>query len=332
MLPPDLHADGEQVRVHTIAPADVAPYRRAVEQSRRRIARWNPVNPDDIRGHLAAQSRSHRTFLVRAHHPEGDHDVVGKVNVTGVVHGRFRSAALGYDAYDPYAGRGLFSEGISLVIGVAFAAEPEGMGLHRVEANVQPGNVTSAGLLRGLGFRYEGFTPRMMWMADVAGREQWRDHDRYALTAEEWPAPAFPAQEPHRLACLVGGEPGPGRTGFARRLARELALPLFSQDVVNDQTTLYRLLAESPVGAVVEADLSPDYTEVRREVLAGVGLDPAAVLEIWCRAGETDGSARTRPWGEVLSVDTSSPVPDREVVRAALEVRRVTALRARPAG
>jgi ribosomal-protein-alanine N-acetyltransferase len=326
-LPADLHAEGDRVRVHTIAEADVAPYRRAVEQSRPRIARWNPVNPDDILNHLAVQSRSHRTFLVRARHSEGDHDVVGKVNVTNVVHGRFRSAAMGYDAYDPYAGRGLFSEGIRLVIGLAFAVEPVGMGLHRVEANVQPGNVTSAGLLRGLGFRHEGFTPRMMWMADVAGQEQWRDHDRYAVTAEEWPAPAFEPRDPHRLACLVSGEPGPTKAEFARRLARELALPLFAQDVVGDVATLGRLLAESAVGGVLEASATPDETARLREVLTEGRFDPPTLPEIRCAAAGSDGSGHAAGLGEVLRVDSSRPVPDREVVRAALEVRRIAAQR-----
>ena len=63
---------------------------------------------------------------------------------------------MGYDAYDPYAGRGLFAEGLRLVVGLVLAAEPGGMGLHRLEANVQPGNTVSAGLLRSLGFQREG--------------------------------------------------------------------------------------------------------------------------------------------------------------------------------
>ena len=147
-----LQAEGRRVRVGTVRAQDVAPYRRAVEQSRQRLARWNPVDPEDLERQLPVQSRDHGTFLIHALHPEGEHDIVGKVNVTDAVRGRFQSAAMGYDAYDPYAGRGLFAEGLRLVLDLAFAHEDSGgMGLHRVQAAVQPGNVRSAGRHRGSG-------------------------------------------------------------------------------------------------------------------------------------------------------------------------------------
>ena len=85
---------------------------------------------------------------------------MGKVNVSDVMRGRFESAAMGYNAYDPYAGRGLFAEGLRLVLNLAFTPETAGgVGLHRVVAAVQLGNLRSAGLLRSLGFQREGFSP-----------------------------------------------------------------------------------------------------------------------------------------------------------------------------
>ena len=191
-----LHADGERVSVSVARRADIEPYRRAMTRSAARIGSWNPVNPGDLVHHLAAQSEKHRTFLIRAHDdvraPHDTAGLVGCVNVSNVVQGRFMSATMGYNAFDPYVGQGLFREGLVLVVDIALRPTPSGMGLHRVEANVRTANATSAGVLRSLGFRRERTVRRMLWLADgPSGANAWRDHDSYAITREEWPARAY---------------------------------------------------------------------------------------------------------------------------------------------
>jgi len=252
--PPERRARGAHVWVGRVRAEDVAPYRLAVEHSRQRLARWNPVDPEDLGRQLAEQSRDRRTFLVHALHPEGDHDIVGKVNVTDVVRRRFESAAMGYDAYDPYAGRGLFAEGLRLVLNLAFMPEAAGgMGLHRIAASVQPGNLRSAGLLRSLGLQSEGFSPRLLWLPGADGSHGWRDHVSYVVRAENWPAEPYAAAPAQKVVALVNGVPGLARSALARQLAAELRIPLFAEDVVNGDgpDALWSVLQSSPVGGVV---------------------------------------------------------------------------------
>jgi len=104
-------------------------------------------------------------------------ELVGVINVSEIVHGAFRSAYLGYHAFVPHAGRGYMTEGLGLALRWAFGE----LRLHRVEANIQPGNRASRRLVRRLGFQREGFSRRYL---KVAGR--WRDHERWALLAEDW--------------------------------------------------------------------------------------------------------------------------------------------------
>ena len=321
--PAVLQAKGDRVWVAAAGEQDVAPYRRAVEQSRGRLARWNPVDPDDLGRALPLQSRDRRTLLIHALTPEGDHDIVGKVNVSDVVRGRFESAAMGYDSYDPYAGRGLFAEGLRLVLNLLFAPEDSGgMGLHRVQAAVQPGNMRSAGLLRSLGFQREGFSPRMLWLPGADGNHAWRDHDSYVVLRDEWPAQPYPTARGRKVVALVNGVPASGTTTLARQLAAELRVPLFSSGVVGSGHALWALLADSPVGGVVEGCFTPDDARSVVEGLQLCGLDPAAVPEVWCFSAQVEASARTLGLGlgPTLTVDTGHGLGRADVVRIVLQV------------
>jgi ribosomal-protein-alanine N-acetyltransferase len=105
--------------------------------------------------------------------------IAGVFTISQIVRGAFQSAYLGYYAHEEHAGQGLMREAIDQVLDHAFGA----LGLHRIEANIQPGNTPSVALARGAGFRLEGFSPRYLLIGG-----QWRDHERYAITADEWAA------------------------------------------------------------------------------------------------------------------------------------------------
>ena len=103
-------------------------------------------------------------------------ELVGTFNISQIFLRGFRSAYLGYYGYRETAGRGLMGRALTLVTRHAF----DEIGLHRIEANVQPGNVRSRAMIERAGFRQEGFSPRYLM---VDGK--WRDHERWALLADD---------------------------------------------------------------------------------------------------------------------------------------------------
>jgi ribosomal-protein-alanine N-acetyltransferase len=146
-----------------------------IETSRDALRPWvaPPAGRAEFGAYLRRSRRStERAFLVCRLE---DRAIAGVINVSQIFHGNFRSAYLGYYAGARFIGQGYMSEGLRLVLRHAFGA----LGLHRLEANIQPKNLASIRLVRRAGFRREGFSPRYL---KVRGR--WRDHERWAITAE----------------------------------------------------------------------------------------------------------------------------------------------------
>ncbi len=106
-----------------------------------------------------------------------DRAILGFFNLSHITRGSLQSAYLGYAVSSKYAGQGYMREGLDLVVREAFLT----LRLHRIEANIQPGNQASIALARGAGFHREGFSPRYL---KIGGR--WRDHERWAILAEDW--------------------------------------------------------------------------------------------------------------------------------------------------
>jgi [ribosomal protein S5]-alanine N-acetyltransferase len=134
-----------------------------------------PTDPERFAAYLADARRPDFEALLLCR--TEDQAILGFFNISQIVRRRFQSAYLGYAVGKPFAGQGYMREGLELVLEHAFVT----LRLHRIEANIQPGNASSLALARGAGFRREGFSPRYL---KIAGR--WRDHERWAILAEEW--------------------------------------------------------------------------------------------------------------------------------------------------
>jgi ribosomal-protein-alanine N-acetyltransferase len=140
---------------------------------------WAAVPVDDARfdAYLAdSRKPDYEPLLVRRCE---DGAIVGFFNISQITHEPLQSAYLGYAVGHRFAGQGYMREGIDHALRHAFVV----LGLHRLEANIQPGNEASLALARSAGFRREGFSPRYL---KISGR--WRDHERWAILAEEWHA------------------------------------------------------------------------------------------------------------------------------------------------
>jgi ribosomal-protein-alanine N-acetyltransferase len=103
--------------------------------------------------------------------------LVGVFNLSQIVRGGFQNAYLGYYANAGFARQGLMTEGLRLTLKYGFKI----LKLHRVEANIRPGNIASIKLVRRCGFKHEGFSPKYL---KIGGR--WRDHERWAIRTDNW--------------------------------------------------------------------------------------------------------------------------------------------------
>jgi [ribosomal protein S5]-alanine N-acetyltransferase len=157
--------------------SDAAQFIDAVRDSRSLHRHWLdlPDTPGRFAAYLDRSGREDQANYLIRHRACGG--LVGVVNISNIVRGGLQSGYLGYGAFASHAGRGLMTEGLRAVLDVAFGT----LRLHRVEANIQPGNARSIGLVRRLGFEKEGYSRRYLLIDG-----DWRDHERWAMLAEDW--------------------------------------------------------------------------------------------------------------------------------------------------
>ena len=178
-------ARGTLVYLSRPARHDAAPFLTAVESSKRMHGLWvqPPSTPSRFTSYVRLFSGPRSRDSRRATHVgilvcrREDHAPVGVFNFSAIVRGAFQSSYLGYYGFAEHAGKGYMSEALALVLRMGFAT----LRLHRIEVNVQPGNTPSLSFIRRGGFTREGFSRRYI---KIAGR--WRDHERWALLAEDW--------------------------------------------------------------------------------------------------------------------------------------------------
>jgi ribosomal-protein-alanine N-acetyltransferase len=181
---PDPPPAGARVRLRVLERSDREEFLALARESRQLHRPWTyPPERADQFDDLFARSRRDDFVCLLAIALESE-DIAGVFTISQIVRGAFQSAYLGYYANARYARQGMMREAMEQVLDHSFGA----LALHRLEANIQPGNGPSIALARGAGFRLEGFSPRYLLIGG-----QWRDHERYAITVDERAAQKSPS-------------------------------------------------------------------------------------------------------------------------------------------
>jgi [ribosomal protein S5]-alanine N-acetyltransferase len=170
-------ASGERVYLRRPQPSDEAEFVALMQASRAFHRPWAsaPTNRERFGAYLADATRSDFEAMLVCR--TEDDAILGFFNLSHITRGALQSGYLGYAVGKRFAGQGYMSDGLELVLRHAFLR----LGLHRIEANIQPGNRASIALARGAGFRREGFSRRYL---KIGGR--WRDHERWAIIVDDW--------------------------------------------------------------------------------------------------------------------------------------------------
>lgn len=146
-------------------------------------APWEPLRPtefyqeDSMRQMLALQAAEYaegRGLYLYLKLPD-EVGIIGTLNLSNIIHGPFLSCFLGYRIARCETSHGYMTEAVEKVVSIAF----EQLGLHRIEANIMPGNHASVRLVENLGFINEGYSSRYLKIAGV-----WEGHSHYVLLNE----------------------------------------------------------------------------------------------------------------------------------------------------
>jgi ribosomal-protein-alanine N-acetyltransferase len=177
------HDGSGRVTLRPATSGDEAEFLDLVHASARLHHPWMspPATPEGFQAYLRRYEQPGEESLLICLRSTGA--IAGMVNINSIIRGRFQCGSLSYAAFAPTAGKGYMTEGLGLAVRHAF----EQLRLHRLEANIQPGNHASLSLVRRLGFRREGYSPEMLFIDGA-----WRDHERWAITTTMADAAAQP--------------------------------------------------------------------------------------------------------------------------------------------
>lgn len=184
-VPPVLRTARMTLRL--LCEADRAEFVRAMTISEPHLRPWWPARPEgeSIEAMFERTSRRATDEFAQGRSARlagflDDGRMAGTFSLNNIVRGVFQNADAGWSVMADLIGRGLATEGVRALLDYAFSPDVNGLGLHRVQANIIPSNAASLNVARKCGFREEGLGRKLL---QIDGR--WQDHVMLAKLAEE---------------------------------------------------------------------------------------------------------------------------------------------------
>lgn len=200
-------APGPAVSVRVVRPEDAARLCELETRNRQELEIGAPARPEDwftvdgqseaIAHALASREAGQSLPLVIEAEVQGSRQVVGRVGLSAIIRGAFCSASLGYWVDASMTGRGIATQAVRLASAAAF----QGLGLHRLQAEVQVGNEASIRVLERCGFEEYGLARSYL---HLGGR--WADCRLLQLLNPAWGEGSRP--QPEESAATEQGDEG----------------------------------------------------------------------------------------------------------------------------
>jgi [ribosomal protein S5]-alanine N-acetyltransferase len=173
------------IELRPVALADAPTYAALIAANLEHLALAGPVRPPDAASEIEVRSGHAFDYAILL-----DGEIVGRIRLSNVVRGPFRSCFLGYWVVEAASGRGVGSAAVGRVCELAFGLHD----LHRVQAATRLDNGASQAVLRKNGFRLEGIARHYL---EIAGT--WRDHAIWTRTVEDVMVVPVPPRSPGGL-------------------------------------------------------------------------------------------------------------------------------------
>lgn len=178
-----IQLEGKNIVLRNLTPANAKEISDYYIKNKKHLEAFEPMRNNDFYT-LDTQrnilNESYRQFLNGTNIEVGifkNEKLIGKMKLSNIVYGVFKSGILGYSIDEDEQGKGYMKEAVKLFLSYVFN-ECE---LHRIEASVLLDNERSKGVLSSCGFQFLGINKRYLLI-----NGQWRDHGTYYIIKEDF--------------------------------------------------------------------------------------------------------------------------------------------------